>query len=65
MEISTTIISIVSLGIGCMGYITAAVATKRIKTIEHQLVDIKLAATKIISLEQQIADLKSKASGSE
>ncbi len=67
MEMSETLIGIVGLAVGSVGYITAILATKRIKKLEHQLVDMKLSATKIISLEKQIADLKKdlKTTGSE
>ena len=58
MEMSGTLVGIVGMGIGSIGYITAILATKRIKKLEHQLVDMKLSASKIISLEKQIADLK-------
>lgn len=58
MEISGTTINIVSMTLATLGFITAELASKRVKKLEHQLVDIKLAATKISILEQQLAEIK-------
>lgn len=58
MEISGTTINIVSMTLATLGFITAELASKRVKKLEHQLVDMKLAATKISILEQQLAEIK-------